>query len=59
MRETGVGEVDPDAGVGIKVVDVPLRTVRIRIVAKIGKEEDGLIVARSEGALVHGPNSIS
>lgn len=55
----GVRNVDTDAGVGAKVVDVPLRTIGVRIVAKVRKEEDGLVVVCSERALVHCPEPIS
>jgi hypothetical protein len=55
----GVRNVDPDAGVGAKIVDVPLRTIGVRIVAKVGKEEDWLVVVCSERDLVHRPEKVS
>jgi hypothetical protein len=48
--------MDPDAGVGAKVVDIPFRTIGVRIVAKIREEKDRLIVVCSEGAIIHRPD---
>lgn len=51
--------MDPDAGVGAEVVDVPLRTVGVGIVAKVGEEKDGLVVVCTEGTIVHCPDPVS
>jgi hypothetical protein len=51
--------MNPDARVRAKVVDIPLRAVRVRIVAQVGKKKDGLIIICSEGTFVHCPDPVS
>lgn len=58
-EEARVGHVDADARVGAEVVHVPLRAVRVRVVAQVGEQQDGLVVVGAEGGLVHGPDPVA
>jgi hypothetical protein len=51
--------VNPDARLGTKVLNVPLRAVGIRVVTKARKKKDGLVVICAEGTLVHCPEPVS
>lgn len=56
MREEAwVGDVDPNGGVGAKVVNVPLGFSWVGVISCFGEEKDGLVVICSEGDTVHGP----
>jgi hypothetical protein len=58
-EEAGIGKMNSNAGVGAKIVDIPLGTVRIGVVAKVGEEKDGLIVICPERTVVHCPDPVS
>lgn len=58
-EEAGIGKMNTNAGVGSKVVDIPLGAVRVGVVAKVGEEKDGLIVICPERTFVHCPDPVS
>ena len=54
----GVADNDADRGVCTEVVDVPLGVVRVRSVARVGKQENWMIIIGAEGRAVHPPERV-
>lgn len=54
-RGTRIGEIDTEGAVATKVVDIPLGTIGVGVIALIGEEKDGLVVVCAEGRIVHCP----
>ena len=50
---------EPNASIGPKVVDVPLRIIRIRGVPTIGKQKNGVVHVSPEAGAVHLPEDIA